>query len=271
MSASTWARTASGTSPALYGFSDTQITTSPTYLPTLPPSGEAAFGGAGVFVVPGYAPSVRDYCTTFGAASRCTTGAGGVPNSVLAFPVLFRAALLGGNPQQRNDDNYRGSAIGDRNSDLIRLTSEVRTGITDTIDLTTSISYSYYERLIGGTDSFGDRFQNALAGFGGFNCPYQNAASRVGLTATQLAGLAGTNGCQFFNPFSTAVQANARQWADQPQLRRRAHPRGVQPDAGGGADQLHRPLRLFLRQYRQHHRAGAVRRRRSCSRAPSAG
>ena len=44
--------------------------------------------------------------------------------------------------------------------------------------------------------------------FGGPNCAYSSTASRVGLTPTQLAALAGTNGCQYWNPFSTAVPMN---------------------------------------------------------------
>jgi iron complex outermembrane receptor protein len=210
---------------ALWGHSETQITTSPTYLPTLPPSGYSAntlttipasgvltpaqAAGPGVFVIPTYAPALRDYCAVYGAASNCVVGAGGVPLApALAFPVLFRPALLGGNPLFFGD-NERGSATSPRVSDEIMLSAEFRTPLNDKLDLTTSATYSEYDRYFEGTDTFGDLLQNALAGFGGPNCAYASAQSRAGLTAAQLAALAGTNGCTYFNPFSTAVQSNA--------------------------------------------------------------
>jgi iron complex outermembrane receptor protein len=188
---------------ALYGHSDSRITTSPTYLPTLAPSANAAFGGNGVFIVPVYAPSVRDYCSTYGASAGCAPG-----GSVAAFPVLFRPALLGGNPSFLDEENDRGSAFSPRSSDSIRFTAGIAQELGENLTLDAGFTYHFYERYIEGTDTFGDRLQNALAGFGGFSCPYESAASRVGLTVPQLAGLAGQNGCFYFNPFSTAVQVN---------------------------------------------------------------
>ena len=191
----------------LWGHTRTRITTSPTYLPTLPPSANAASGGAGFFVIPTYAPALKDYCATYGANAGCTT-AGGVPVApALAFPVLFRPALLGGNPTFL-DDNDRGSAHSSRVSDQMFFNGELRFAVSDKLDLTGSLTYSEYDRKFFGTDTLGDLLQNALAGFGGPNCAYASTASRAGLTAAQLAALAGTNGCTYFNPFSTAVQVN---------------------------------------------------------------
>lgn len=218
----------------LYGNSRSQITTSPTYLPTLPPSANAALGGQGVFVIPGYAPSVRDYCATYGAAARCTTGAGGLPNSVLAFPVLFRPALLGGNPTEFSDTNSRGSAIGPRKSDSFRFSAVSTSELTDSLTLESSVTYHYYERTIVGTDSFGDLIQNALAGFGGANCAYRTPQSRAGLTVAQLAALAGTNGCLYLNPFSTAVQSNAVTGQVNPNFAGSRNPTGFSLTPGAG-------------------------------------
>ena len=193
----------------LWGHSETQITTSPTYLPTLPPSANAASGGAGFFQIPTYAPALRDYCRVYGAAAGCTVDANGNPLApALAFPVLFRPAMLGGNPSFIGPDNDRGSAFSPRISDQVFLTGEMRYELTPSLDLTTSLTYSQYDRTIAGTDTLGDLLQNALAGFGGPNCAFATPQSRAGLTATQIAALAGTNGCTFFNPFSTAVQVN---------------------------------------------------------------
>ena len=190
---------------ALWGHSETRITTSPSYLPTLPPSANAAGGGGGVFQIPTWAPALRDYCRVYGAAAGCLTDAGGTPLApALAFPVLFRPVLLGGNPLFPG----RGSATSPRISDQMMVTAELDTKLSDKLNFTTSLTYSRYERAFEGTDTFGDLFQNALAGFGGPNCAYSSTASRAGLTPAQLAALAGTNGCTFWNPFSTAVQAN---------------------------------------------------------------
>lgn len=207
----------------MWGHSDTRITTSPSYLPTLPPSANAAglfqLPGTGtipgptnqvtsLFSIPAYAPALRDYCRVYGAAAGCVTDGSGTPlQGASAFPVLFRPALLGGNPSYF-EDNDRGSSFGDRRSDQVYLSGELRFELTSTLDLTASLTYGQYDRMIGGADTLGDLLQNALAGFGGPNCAYASTASRAGLTQAQLASLAGTNGCTYFNPFSTAVQSN---------------------------------------------------------------
>ncbi len=241
---------------ALYGNSSTRITTSPTYLPTLPPSGYSAnglsnliaangspvsgftgganSGGLGLFVIPTYAPALRDYCALYGAASGCVT-AGGVPTQpASAFPVLFRPALLGGNPLFTQPGNDRGSAFSKRQSDSIRFTSDVSWDITDNLNLTSSFTYSQYYRDTEGTDTFGDLLQNALAGFGGPACAYATSASRAGLTQAQLAALAGTNGCTFFNPFSTAVPANGNTNVVNPNYAGTRNPAGFSLTPGAG-------------------------------------
>ena len=220
---------------ALYGASSTRITTSPTYLPTLPPSVNAASGGAGFFVIPTYSPALRDYCQLYGAASGCVQ-ANGLPLApAIAFPVLFRPALLGGNPLFRgiNGDD-RGSAYSKRQSDEIRFTADLSWDVTSDINLTGSGTYSRYYRDGEGTDTFGDLFQNALAGFGGPNCAYASTASRRGLTAAQLTALAGTNGCTFFNPFSTAVAANGATNVANPNYAGTRNPGGFSLTPGAG-------------------------------------
>lgn len=219
----------------LWGHTETQITTSPTYLPTLPPSTNAAgsFAGA-LFQIPSYAPALRDYCRLYGAAAQCTVDAGGNPTAgALAFPVLFRPALLGGNPLFY-DDNDRGSATSPRISDQIWISTEFRTELSESLDLTASGTYSVYDRTFGGTDTFGDLLQNALAGFGGPNCPYSTTASRAGLNAAQLQALAGTGGCTYFNPFSTAVQVNPATGATNPNYAGSRNPAGFSLTPGAG-------------------------------------
>lgn len=216
---------------ALYGHSETRITTSPTYLPTLPPSANAAFGGGGVFQIPTYAPALRDYCRVYGAAAGCLVDGTGTPLApALAFPVLFRPALLGGNPLFGD----RGSATSPRISNQMLLSADFQMDLSDNLQLTASATHSTYDRYFEGTDTFGDLLQNALAGFGGPNCAYASTASRAGLTPTQLAALAGTGNCTYFNPFSTAVASNAVTGATNPNFAGSRSTNGLSVAPGAG-------------------------------------
>lgn len=191
----------------LYGRTETVLHTSPSFLPTISPSANAAFGGTGLFVIPSYAPALADYCARFGAASGCAVDAGGAPTqSALAYPVRFRPVLAGGNPLFDND---RGSGRFDRDSDAYQLTAELAAPLGDRLDLTLGATYSEYDRFFEVGDAFVDLLQNALAGFGGPNCAYADPATRAGLSPAQLAAIAGTEGCTWFNPFSTGVEGNA--------------------------------------------------------------
>lgn len=223
---------------ALYASSSTRITTSPTYLPTQPPSPNAVNGGAGLFIIPTNSPALIDYCRLYGAASGCTTGPGGTPVApAIAFPVLFRPALLGGNPLFQGSDggrNDRGSAFSSRRSESIRFTSDLSWDLTDKLNLNAGFTFSQYSRSTEGTDTFGDLFQNALSGFGGPTCAFATPASRAGLNATQIAALAGTNGCTFFNPFSTAVPANGNTDVANPNYAGTRSPAGFSLTPGAG-------------------------------------
>ncbi len=238
---------------ALYGSSSTRITTSPSYLPTLPPSGNAANGfnnlvsaagapvnglspllppnpaGLGLFVIPSYAPAQRDYCALFGAAAGCAPG-----QPITAFPVLFRPFMLGGNPLFTQPGNDRNSAFSQRQSQSVRFTAELDWEINSDLNLDTGFTFSEYERGIEGTDTFGDLFQNALAGFGGPNCAFATTASRAGLSAAQIAAVAGTNGCTFFNPFSTAIAGNPVTGQTNPNFAGTRNPAGFNLAPGAG-------------------------------------
>lgn len=194
---------------ALYGHGESQLTSTPSYLGTQPPTANAAFGGAGVFVIPNYAPALIDYCATYGAAADCAVDGGGIPLAPALGPgLLFRPVLASGNPLYL-DREARGSSIAYRWTDFWMASADLNTELSPSLDLAASLTYSDYRRRFEGLDSFGDLVQNALAGFGGADCPYASAASRAGLDAAQLAALAGTDGCQYFNPFSTAIAAHS--------------------------------------------------------------
>src|SRR5690606_34468091 len=216
----------------LYGRTETVLTTSPSYLPTIAPSASAAFGGTGLFVIPQYAPALIDYCARFGADSGCAVDAGGIPQTpALAYPVRFRPVLLGGNPMFDND---RRTSVLPRSSDLYQITGELRYRLSPNFDLVLGGTYSEYDRYFEGGDSFVDLLQNSLAGFGGESCAYATPQSRSGLGPAELAALAGTNGCQFFNPFSTGIAANALTGQDNPNFAGINNPLGFDLTPGAG-------------------------------------
>ncbi len=231
----------------LYAFTNTRVTSSPSYLPTLPPSTNAAFGNGSLFVIPGYAPALRDYCALYGAQAGCTRAASGALDSAVGLPVLFRPFLLGGNPLFDNGSNDRGSAVSKRDTEAWRFTADLNIELGSNLSLTSGFTYSEYVRDYDGTDSFGDLLQNALAGFGGPNCPYASTASRAGLTAAQLAGLAGTNGCTYFNPFSTGVPRNAVTDVANPNYAGTRNPAGFNLSPGAGLINDLSSIDLFFR------------------------
>ncbi len=217
---------------ALFGRTDTELNTSPSFLPTIAPSAEAAFGGTGQFTIPAYAPALADYCARFGAAAGCLVDAAGAPQAAaLAAPVRFRPFLAGGNPVFDND---RGSARLDRYSESLQLTGELRRELADGLEFTAGLAWSQYFRQFEVGDVFVDLLQNALAGFGGPDCAYADPAARAGLTSAQLAALAGTGGCTWFNPFSTAVAGNRITGAVNPNYAGNGGPLGLGTTPGAG-------------------------------------
>lgn len=191
----------------LYGRTETVLTTSPSYLPTIAPSSSAAFGGTGLFVIPSYAPALADYCARYGEAAGCAIGEGGeVASNVNAFPVRFRPMLMGGNPLW---DNARGAAKPEYRGEQYQFSGELALPVKAGLDLAASVTWSSSRRYFEGIDNYVDLLQNALAGFGGESCAYATPQSRAGMDAEELAAVAGTGGCHFYNPFSTAIRANA--------------------------------------------------------------
>ncbi|MEO5707986.1 MAG: TonB-dependent receptor [Alteraurantiacibacter sp.] len=191
----------------LYSHTATVLNTSPSFLPTIAPSTNAAFGGAGLFVIPAYAPALADYCARFGSAAGCALGGDGRPTQpALAFPVRFRPFLAGGNPLFDND---RHAAELDYRSSLYQLNANFSAELGSALRLDLGATYSRNDRYFEVGDSFVDLLQNALAGFGGATCAYASPQSRAGLTPQQLTAVAGTSGCTWFNPFSTGVSANS--------------------------------------------------------------
>lgn len=214
----------------LYARTDTVLNTSPSFLPTIAPSAEAAFGGQGLFVIPQYAPALADYCARFGADAGCSLDAAGNPQApAFAFPVRFRPFLLSGNPLFGN----RAAQL-DYNADAYRATAELTVDLGRSLELTAGATYSENDRSYQVGDSFVDLLQNALAGFDGPDCAYASPAARAGLSAAELAALAGTGGCSWFNPFSTGIAANGITGAVNPNYAGAGNSLGLDDTPGAG-------------------------------------
>lgn len=180
--------------------------TSPSYILTQSPSPAsfttpagtsatpfAAVGASGFFV-----PNSNPGLIAYRAANPTVPAGAGV-----LFPtLLYRPYLAGGNPLFNGDSNQPGSSRGGRKSESFRVTAELRGRITDALDYSMSVTYHDYFRQTSGYDSYGDRVQRALLGFGGPNC--------TGATP-------GANGCLYLNPFGNASAVNAATGATNPQ------------------------------------------------------
>ncbi len=177
---------------ALYGSSTVpHYRTSPSYLLTQAPSSATGITQSGFFV-PANNPGLIAYRAQNPTAFPATTiGA--------LFPTaLVRPFLLGGNPLF---PQFEGSSIGFRKSESSRFTAYLTAELGSNFNAEIGATYHEYYRYIDGFDSFGDRVQRALSGFGGNSC--------TGTTA-------GANGCFFLNPFGNAIQSNPATGAVNP-------------------------------------------------------
>ena len=178
------------------------LTQSPSPASFLTPAGTpatpfAAFGGSGFFV-PSSNPGLIAY-----RAANPTQFPGGAATANALFPtLLFRPFLAGGNPLFNGDEEEPGSSRGGRKSETFRVTAELRGGITSDINYSMSVTYHDYFRQTTGYDSFGDRVQRALLGFGGPNC---------------TGSMPGANGCLYLNPFGNQATVNPATGNTNPQ------------------------------------------------------
>lgn len=81
-----------------------------------------------------------------------------------------------------------------------------------------SVSYSRRDRFIGGQDMYVERMGLALKGYGGPNCTYPDTVLNADGSYSLAAGASapGTNGCEYFNPFSRATSHSVVNGATNP-------------------------------------------------------
>ena len=103
------------------------------------------------------------------------------PDNFLGFPVSFFGRELGtgspGDPANTESDTFRFSTM---------LQGEMENGFWE-VSYTKAVNNFYFTVR----DTLAQEFQNALNGFGGFDCD-------------PVTGTAGEGGCEYFNPFSSS-------------------------------------------------------------------
>ena len=135
-------------------------------------------------------PTTLAYNSVTGAPVTITTGG---PGNVLGFGALLAAARpfgLGGNPLFNFD-----SSRGNRTYEALRLSAGLNGEVIPNINYDVAVTYSTERSEQGGRDTIVERFQRALRGFGGPDCPL-------------TGGTAGVGPCMFYNPFGNAIQNN---------------------------------------------------------------
>lgn len=169
----------------------------PVQLPSVEPTGVA--GLAGRFFVPASNPGFQSYLAA--NPGVFPVGTAGVQL------VSYRPFFLGGNPLFDNT----GGAEGSRKYRAFRTTAGVRGDLGSDIGYDVSATYMEDVARAKYNDVLIDRLQLALVGLGGPNC--DSAPATPGIQGTP-----GVGGCQYFNPFSTAVRQNPVQGGVNPQF-----------------------------------------------------
>lgn len=177
--------------------------TSPSYVLLASPSPEALPTGLPGFLrnryfVPNTNPGLINFANTNPAF------AGAVANGAAVLAPVARPVLLGGNPLFNN-----GAAVAQRRYDAFRISGGIRGDVGDS-SLSYDVGATYGEEKVFYTnfDTLANRYALSLRGLGGPDCDKQPGVAGIqgpgGGTATP-----GANGCQYFNPFASAIERNA--------------------------------------------------------------
>jgi len=177
--------------------------TSPSYAFLQTPTAQDG-AVAGQYFVPANNPGLQVFITANpgGVPGVTTTGAGvNISAASLASGALLVAARpfgVGGNPLFGFD-----SSRGQRRYEAVRLSSGFNGDLTDSIGYDVAVTYSVERSFQSGRDTLVERFQRALRGLGGPDCPL-------------TGGTPGGGPCMFYNPFGNAIPGNAITGAANP-------------------------------------------------------
>lgn len=173
---------------ALYSLTSVRFSSSPGYPPTSGPNGP---GSVNVYSVPASNPGFNDFLTQTGNGALIGT-------ATRALATLWRPFANGGLPGM--DGN--GSRKFYSKNEEVRIAADM-SGDLGGCDLGYQLGASYLieSQALQGYDILINRLQRALNGLGGPNC--------TGTTP-------GANGCEYFNPFSNALERNPALNLDNP-------------------------------------------------------
>ncbi len=160
------------------------------FSPSFPPVGGASAPTADASLIPGqfFVPA-----TNPGFISLAAQAPGSIPpGSIGAFLIATRPLGNGGNPFFE----FPFAQEEERRFDAFRVSGELSGKLADVANWSFAVTYGEESGFRTNTDTIVNNFALALRGLGGENC---NVA----------ANTPGLNGCLFFNPFSTALPANA--------------------------------------------------------------
>ncbi|MFN3237235.1 MAG: TonB-dependent receptor plug domain-containing protein [Pseudomonadales bacterium] len=172
--------------------------TSPSYPP------QSLFGPDRI--VPASHPGLIDMKaqnpTMFPDIDLTAAGLGVIPGAAQSAYTLTRMLGVAGRPGGEPED-------GARFTETQRISGGFEGSFENGIGFDISLSWSDRERDLEGSDMFIERMAFALDGFGGPNC---NQAAAI------AAGTPGQGGCEYYNPFSNAIQRSAVTGAVNPQF-----------------------------------------------------
>ncbi len=155
------------------------------YSPSFPPTqGPRGSGSANAFTVSPNNPGVPAFLAQSGLAPSTAER----PLAAVTA-VFWRPFGWLGNPADPN----RGAGVGQANNKSDRASGGIEHEFSDSFRGQLYGTWWRSERRTSVPDMIGSRLQDALNGFGGPNC-------------NRALGVAGQNGCQWFNPFLNAAQ-----------------------------------------------------------------
>ncbi|MFT4823789.1 MAG: iron complex outermembrane receptor protein [Halioglobus sp.] len=155
--------------------------TSPSYPPLLETDTDR--------YVPADSPALLDFVGNYPGIT--TGGAGGPLEGLLEGPADFSGgAIFVGRPVATTGP----AEVGSREHTTYRLLAGLEGDFSGGASYTTSLIYSENKTESSTTDTLTDNFQAALLGFGGAGCS---------------GAVAGANGCEYYNPLSSAIEGTA--------------------------------------------------------------
>ena len=170
-------------------------------------------------------PFINDFMTRTG-----TTIAALPDTGALYMGTNWRPFMFGGNPMEsdgrRRDQFERDSIIVNANTKG-EFTEDTWVGPwLNGVNYEFAGQYNQYLFTTIQPDVFASRLQNALLGYGGPNCnavdrvptDYTSAASYNRTVGIQSNTAPGTDGCQWFNPFASALATSVVNGAANPQF-----------------------------------------------------